>query len=157
MKKIAVLPLLCLLSLSVKAQSTKAQPSGAIYNKALADSLGADGHGMRMYYLILLKTGPERIGEKDKLEQLFDGHMTNIGKLAREGKLIVAGPMGKNDKQYRGIFILSVKTKQEAEDLLATDPAIKAGLLAAEVYEWYGSAALPAYLRVHEQIERAQH
>lgn len=152
MKKIAILSLLGLLSFSVSAQTAKPR-----YNKALADSLGADEYGMKMYFLVLLKSGPEQIEDNAKVQELFAGHMTNIGKLANEGKLVVAGPMGKNDKQYRGIFILSVKTRKEAEDLLTTDPAVKAGLLAVEIYEWYGSAALPTYLSVHEQIEQAKH
>lgn len=144
--------LLCLLSLYVKAQ--QARPP---YNKALADSLGADEYGMKMYYLVLLKTGPEQVTDKEKVKQLFAGHMENIGRLAQAGKLIVAGPMGKNDKQYRGIFILAVKTKKEAEDLLTTDPAVKSGLLAVELYDWYGSAALPVYRDVHQQIEKTKH
>lgn len=147
MRKMVLLSLLGLFGLSVTAQTSK-------YNKTLADSLGADAYGMKMYYLVLLKTGPSEEQDKGKIQDLFGGHMANIGKLAKEGKLIVAGPMGKNDKQYRGIFILSVKTRQEAEALLTTDPAIAAGLLTAEIYDWYGSAALPAYLSVHEQIEQ---
>lgn len=152
MKRIIILSLLCLSGLSLKAQEPKPQ-----YNKALADSLGADEYGMKMYYLVLLKTGPEQIADKEKVKQLFAGHMENIGRLAQAGKLVVAGPMGKNDKQYRGIFILAVKTRKEAEDLLTTDPAVKSGLLAVELYEWYGSAALPVYLDVHKQIEKTKH
>jgi uncharacterized protein YciI len=101
---------------------------------------------------LLLKTGPKQIADKEKVKHLFAGHMGNIGRLAQTGKLIVAGPMGKNDKQCRGIFILAVKIRKEAEDLLTTDPAVQSGLLAVEIYEWYGSAALPVYLDVHGQI-----
>jgi uncharacterized protein YciI len=71
-----------------------------------------------------------------------------------ENKLIVAGPMGKNDKTYRGIFILDVKTIDEAKDLVKTDPAVNAGLLAVEFYEWYGSAALPVYLETAKKIAK---
>lgn len=130
-----------------------AQHAPAVYNKKLADSLGADAYGMKGYVLVILKTGPAVIKDKKTTDSLFAGHLANIGRLAHEGKLVVAGPMGKNDKQYRGIFILAVKDKTEAEGLLDTDPAVKAGLLAAELYDWYGSAALPAYLGVHQQIE----
>ncbi|RZL31566.1 MAG: hypothetical protein EOP00_34970, partial [Pedobacter sp.] len=67
-------------------------------------------------------------------------------------KLIVAGPLGKNDKNYRGIFILNVKTIDEAKLILATDPAIKANLLDADLFEWYGSAALAAYLGASKKV-----
>ena len=68
--------------------------------------------------------------------------MANIRRLADEGKLLVAGPMTPNDRNYEGIFIFNVKTTTEAEALLASDPAVAAGALAFEAYGWYGSAAL---------------
>jgi uncharacterized protein YciI len=78
--------------------------------------------------------------------------MDNIGRLVDEGKLVVAGPLGKNDLTYRGIFILNVKTVEEATELLQSDPAVKDGLLAAELLPWYGSAALGEYLPYSDKI-----
>jgi uncharacterized protein YciI len=83
--------------------------------------------------------------------------MANINKMASEGKLVVAGPFGKNGKRYRGIFILNAKTEAEAKALLANDPAVSGNLLGAEIYPWYGSAALPMYLNDHKKIERESH
>jgi uncharacterized protein YciI len=80
--------------------------------------------------------------------------MKNIQRLADEGKLSVAGPLQKNDKNYRGIFILNVKTIDEANTLLQTDPTIKAQVLDAELYGWYGSAALPMYLPASEKVNK---
>jgi Mg/Co/Ni transporter MgtE len=57
--------------------------------------------------------------------------MQNINILASIGKLVVAGLLEKNEKDYRGIFILNVKTKEDAKLLLETDPNIKAKLLEA--------------------------
>jgi uncharacterized protein YciI len=124
------------------------------YDKALADSLGADDYGMKPYIFVILKTGVNKEISKTASDSLFRGHMNNIGRLAKLGKLIVAGPLGKNDKTYRGIFILNVKTIEEANELLATDPAIKADLLAVELFNWYGSAALSEYLKSHYKIEK---
>ena len=126
----------------------------APFNKAMADSLGADEYGMKSYVLVILKTGPVQMSDKAKKDSLFAGHMANIGRLAKEGKLSVAGPFQKNDRDYRGIFILNVKSKEEAAVLLETDPAIKAGLLASELYGWYGSAALPMYLKYHDEVQK---
>lgn len=138
----------CIASLCASAQSNSTK-----FNKALADSLGADEYGMKMYVLVILKTGSSTITDKLKIDSLFKGHMQNIGRLADQGKLVVAGPLKKNDKNYRGIFILNVKTIPEATALLETDPAVKAKLLDAEVYEWYGSAALPLYLKHHDEVK----
>jgi uncharacterized protein YciI len=124
------------------------------YDKTLADSLGADEYGMKMYVLVLLKTGTAKIDDKKITDSLFAGHMKNIQRLADEGKLSVAGPLQKNDKNYRGIFILNVKTIDEANTLLQTDPTIKAQVLDAELYGWYGSAALPMYLPASEKVNK---
>lgn len=132
----------------------EAQSANPKYDQLLADSLGADEYGMRMYVLVMLKTGPVKIENKSTLDSLFAGHMKNIRKLVDEGKLIVAGPLKANEKQYRGIFILNVKTIEEAKTLLDTDPAIKSKLLDHELYNWYGSAALPVYLPLSEKVNK---
>ena len=142
---------LALLFLSVNANSQIDNPK---YDKALADSLGGDDYGMKPYVLVILKTGTNKIDKKETVDSLFKGHIANIDRLASIGKLVVAGPLKKNDKSYRGIFILNVKTIEEANALLATDPAVKEKLLDAELFQWYGSAALPEYLKVHEKIEK---
>ncbi len=51
-----------------------------------------------------------------------------------------------------GIFILNVASLEEAHEILQTDPAIKENLLAADLYKWYGSAAIPEYLDAAEKI-----
>lgn len=150
MKNILYLGLLILGTLS----RSYAQKTNAKYDHVLADSLGADNYGMKYYSFVLLKTGATKITDKDSVNRLFDGHMKNIQRLAKEKKLIVAGPFGKNERDYRGIFILNVKTIKEAEELLATDPAIKAGLLISEITLWYGSAALPLYLEASEKVNK---
>lgn len=137
--------------------SALAQTENPKYDETLAKSLGGDDYGMKQYVLVILKTGSNTTADKETTNRLFAGHMENIGRLAKEGKLVVAGPLGKNDKTYRGIFIFNVKTIAEAQQLLETDPAVKEKLLDAELYNWYGSAALPEYLKTHEKIEKKKH
>lgn len=143
--------LLFILTLISAGISLAAQNKNPKYDSTLAKSLGGDENGMKMYVLVILKTGTATYDSK-KTDSLFQGHMNNIGKLADERKLIVAGPLRKNEKTYRGIFILDVKTVEEAKQLLETDPAVKEKLLDAEIYQWYGSAALPTYLPNHYKI-----
>ena len=149
MKYFFALAILCCLGLTAQAQS-----QSSAYNKALADSLGADDYGMKSYVLVILKTGSNTTTDKERLNEYFRGHLENIGRLAKEGKLVVAGPLGKNDKDYRGIFILDVTTLEEAQKLVGTDPAVKAKIFDVELYPWYGSAALPVYLETHSKIEK---
>jgi uncharacterized protein YciI len=115
------------------------------YDSTLAAKLGADAYGMKSYVLVILTTGSNDSQNKAFRDSCFAGHMANIRHLVEEEKLIIAGPLGKNEKGYRGIFILQVPM-EEAEELMQTDPAIHADLLGVELYPWYGSAALPEYL-----------
>ena len=123
------------------------------YDSTLALRLDADEYGMKRYVLAILKTGPDTTTDKKYISEKFKGHLANIDRLVKEKKIIVAGPMEKNKKSYRGIFILqNVDGVEEARELLQTDPAIKAGLLEPELYIWYGSAALPVYLEASDKI-----
>jgi uncharacterized protein YciI len=146
--------LITMLACWFSAGAANAQVANPKYDARLAASLGGDDYGMKPYVLVILKTGPNKIEDQAKVTRLFQGHMHNIGRLADAGKLIVAGPLRKNEKAYRGIFILNVKTLDEARQLLETDPAVKEKLLEAELFEWYGSAALPLYLEGHQKIEK---
>lgn len=93
--------------ISIQASAQNLNPE---YDAVLADSLGADNYGMKPYVLVILKTGDAKIDDKNKISELFRGHLDNINRLVEENKLIVAGPLGKNENSYRGIFILNVKT-----------------------------------------------
>ncbi len=124
------------------------------YDKALADSLGADDYGMKTYTFVILKTGPANITDKDSLDWMFRGHFANIGRMVDAGKLVVAGPYGENDRKYRGLFILDVGSTEEAMEWMSEDPTIKHGVFEVEMTPWYGSAALPMYLDYHKMIEK---
>ncbi len=127
------------------------------FDKALAEKLGGDDYGMKSYFLVILKTGTNTTTDKELINNSFRGHMDNINRLVEESKLIVAGPLSKNEQNYRGIFILNnVKTIEEAKEMLQTDLAIKNGLLDYELFTWYGSAALPEYLPFSDKIWRSK-
>lgn len=124
------------------------------FNQQLADSLHADEYGMKKYVLTILKTGSNQTKDKSVTDSLFRGHMDNIGRLSKEGKLVIAGPFVKNEKNYRGIFLLNASGIDEARKLVQSDPAIAAQIFDVEFFEWYGSAALPMYLPYHEVISK---
>lgn len=134
--------------------SASAQADNPNYDKALAERLGADERGMKSYILAILKTGPNKVQDKAKVNELFRGHMDNIQRLSDEGKLYMAGPFGKNDKEYRGLYIFNVKTIEEAQALLETDPMIKENVLVAEMYPWYGSAGLGILPETHKKLTK---
>jgi uncharacterized protein YciI len=149
MKKTILLLVFLFMNVIVFSQETEVK-----FDENLAKSLNADDYGMKKYVFCLLKSGTNTTASKEESKKLFEGHMANIGKLAKEGKLVVAGPFMKNDKNYRGIYIFNVATIEEAKVLVATDPAINANLLEAELIPWYATAALQETLKIHEKIAK---
>jgi uncharacterized protein YciI len=143
------------LSLAMASLSLiQAQTPNPKYNKALADSLGASEYGMKKYVLVILRTGTNKTTDKRFIDSCFKGHFSNMGVMNKAGKLVIAGPFGNNDKNYRGIFILNVPTLEEAKELVNGDSAIKEKLLEPEFIIWNGSAALPMYLPYHDKISK---
>jgi len=148
------LALATLLALSFAAGA--AEPATATtptYDADLAKSLGADEHGMRPYVLVILKTGPNKMPAGEARTKMFEGHFANMGKLAGEKKLVVAGPLdGKEGR--RGIFVFNTPDIEAAKTWVATDPVIINGEMVAEYHKFYGSAALMMVNEVHGMIEK---
>lgn len=94
---------------------------------------------IEQYWFIILKTGPKQDFDSSAKAELFEGHMANIKRLYYEGILKVAGPFGKNDLKWRGIFIFDCKTKEEAQKNVSTDPAVAAGLFAVDIVPWFSA------------------
>lgn len=125
------------------------------FNPQLAKKYQADDYGMHQYVIAFLKKGPNRSQDSLTSAKLQAAHMENIGRLADEGKLILAGPF-LDDTELRGIYVFDVKTIEEAEALTKTDPAIQAGSLVMELHPWYGSAAMMAIPDLHDKVTKTK-
>lgn len=143
---------LLLMALSINTLS--AQKNETVYDEKLAKELGGNDNGMKTYIFCILKTGTNTTATKEEKTKYFEGHMANINRLADEGKLIVAGPFMKNDRNYRGIFIFNVATIEEAQALVETDPAVKAKIFEAELTPLFCSAALMVVPETHKKITK---
>ncbi len=147
MKFLAATLLFSLLGIfSAGAQTT------AVYDSVLAKRLGGNANGMKNYIMVILTTGAADIKDKKITDSLFKGHMSNMERLAKEGKLAVAGPFGKNELGYRGIFIINSNSVDEAKALVDTDPAVQAGVFSAVYLKWFGTAALMETTDIHNRI-----
>ena len=105
---------------------------------AQTDKVKTAAEKIVQYWFVMIKTGPKQDFDSAAKAKLFAGHMENINRLYYDGILKVAGPFGKNDLKWRGIFILDCATKEEAETNVMTDPAVAAGLFAVDIVPWYG-------------------
>ena len=138
------LPLLLALSLCIGtavAADPVVPPAAPAFDPVLAQRTGADERGMRRYVLVILKTGPTRVPDGEARNTMFAGHMANIQRLAKEGKLALAGPFMQDPAGWRGLYVFAVDDIEEAKALVATDPVIIQGEMVAEYHPWYGSAA----------------
>ncbi|MEN3370637.1 MAG: uncharacterized protein V7609_2780 [Verrucomicrobiota bacterium] len=91
-------------------------------------------------FIVVLLVRPANAPERPKaeLEQLGEGHMANIRRLADEGKLLKAGPFEDfSGRNVRGMFILKTDSVDQAREWVATDPLVKVGRLAPEFLKWY--------------------
>ncbi len=97
------------------------------------------GANIKQFWLVVLKTGPKDKEIKDSTERskLFAGHFANMERLHSEGILKLAGPFGKNDFTWRGLFVLDCKTKEEAEEFVKTDPTVEAGVFIYDIVPWF--------------------
>ena len=99
------------------------------------------------YQFGLLKRGPNWTAEKTpELQKIQEGHMANINKMAKAGKLMAAGPIMDNS-DLRGIFIFKAASLEEARTLADEDPAIKSGRLTLELLTWRGIRGVGAKLQ----------
>ncbi|MBK5277937.1 MAG: hypothetical protein JJE09_03635 [Bacteroidia bacterium] len=66
---------------------------------------------------------------KEEVDKIMKGHLANINKMAKEGKLLVAGPF----EGGGGIFIFKSTSVEEVNEWISEDPGIKANRWDVEI------------------------
>lgn len=156
MKFYVVLSIFVLMtSLDAGGESVSDGQLPAIYDAQLAAELGADEYGMRSYVFVVLKTGPAKITDDARRNEIFAGHFSNMSRLAQEGKLVLAGPFVEGGEK-RGMYIFNATTIEEAKIIVQTDPAVAAGIFTPEFTLFYGSAALMKIYELHQIIQKTK-
>ena len=155
MKILAGMTIACSLALATPHVAAQDAAAGKpAFDAGLAQKTGADDYGMRRYVLVILRTGPTRVVDAEERKAMFAGHMANIQRLAKAGKLALAGPFGDAAGDWRGLFVFATDDIDEAKALVATDPVIQQGEMVADYHSWYGSAATMLIGELHEKLVR---
>ena len=120
--KILTLTAILLLSTALYAQEKKPELT--------------DTAKMKVYYMVFLKTGPNRSQLPEEAKQIQAAHLAHLDKLYEDGKISLAGPfMDKGD--IRGIVVYNIEDESEVRRLAEADPAVKAGRLVVEIHPWF--------------------
>jgi len=74
---------------------------------------------------------------EERLNEIQQQHLANLGELEERGVLLLAGPFDDQpDESLRGFCIFDTDV-EEARALMANDPAVRAGRLGADVMSWW--------------------
>ncbi|NOS55547.1 MAG: hypothetical protein HOP37_04740 [Cyclobacteriaceae bacterium] len=77
----------------------------------------------KSYVFVFLHTRSDKAElPKEEVDKIMSGHMANINKMAKEGKLLAAGPF----EGGGGIFIFNTTSVDEVTEWMKADPGIQA-------------------------------
>lgn len=91
--------------------------------------------GMGVQPLFLIHHGSAWADHASQSSEL-SAHANYLGQLRREGKLAMAGHTVGND-DLSGLVVFNRITDEEAQRLMAQDPAVKDNVLRAEFHRWW--------------------
>lgn len=91
----------------------------------------------RDYVFVFITTGPVTDLSDEDRNKAFAGHFGNMKRLADEGKLLIAGPLGepKSDPEHRGLFVFDETDTAEGQKLAETDPTVEMGVFEMTSYK----------------------
>lgn len=99
-------------------------------------ALSAMGGEMRDYTFVFIRTGPATGLSREVQQEAFQGHFSNMTRMAEEGDLLIAGPFmpPMSAPDLRGLWIFETDSTEHALELAATDPPGKLGIFVFEAH-----------------------
>ncbi len=77
----------------------------------------------------MLATGPT-----EREQEIISSHFDYLKNLCDLGRLVLAGRTLTTSEQGFGIAILNVNSEESAREIMANDPAVKLGVMRAELF-----------------------
>lgn len=132
MKNSVLLLAIILFPLSLIAQQTDSlsQPETFEYE------WGGEKMTMQKYFIVFLKSGPNRSQSEDEAIKLQEKHLAYLGGLYEQGIINLNGPSG-GEGEIRGFSVYNVATIEQAREYAENDPMVEAGRLVVEVHPWW--------------------
>ena len=90
------------------------------------------------HVICLLRAAPDRADlPEEELDAIQERHVAYQEQLREDGKIAAAGPFSDQpDESWRGLTVY-VTPLDEARTLAAADPAVVAGRLVVDVFQWW--------------------
>lgn len=89
-----------------------------------------------MIVLVLKKIGPKRDHTEEEANEIHAAHLMHLFTLKEQGIILINGPL-LDHPEIKGISIFNSSNKEEVLALANRDPAVIAGRLVNEAYEWF--------------------
>jgi uncharacterized protein YciI len=84
-------------------------------------------------FAICYSRGPSWVVGKSVFEQPLAAHLAYMTALKTRGTLLLGGPY---TDDHGGLIVVKVPGEQAARDLIAADPAVRAGVMTATAHPW---------------------
>lgn len=119
---------------------------------------GCVPRGMRgapEYTFVFIRTGPAQGLSRERQDEAFRGHFSNMARLAGEGKLLIAGPFGqpRADASHRGLWVFNTGATGQALEYGATDPTVELGIFVLDAHPLATGAPIRSLPRLEEEDE----
>jgi uncharacterized protein YciI len=102
---------------------------------------GADDE-MTTFQLVFLKRNPDwKARSSTEAQRIESTHQEFFDGLIRLDQVLISGPVT-DDSDLRAIIVSNATTMQQAQSIVESDPAVKAGMLRAETYAWYAGTGI---------------
>ena len=92
-----------------------------------------------MDYIYVLKLIDRLVSEENwsnEDQEIVRAHFSNLQRLEKQGTLLLAGKTAGQDKDTMGIVIFKATSMEEANRIMANDPAIKNGIMTGKLWEY---------------------
>ena len=114
-----------------------------------------EGRTVRDYVFVFIRTGPLRTPTPEQSQEAMQGHFANMGRLADEGKLLIAGPYPdpRPTPDYRGLFVMDETEVAKGLELANTDPAAAMGVFVMSAHRFTTDRPLTDLPRLEKEDE----
>jgi uncharacterized protein YciI len=102
-----------------------------------AKIVGGAVEEMTTFQLVFLKKNPDwKARSSTEVQSIEVAHQEFFDGLIQSDQVLVSG-LVTDESDLRAIIVSSATTMQQAQSIVASDPAVKVGMLRAETYAWY--------------------